>query len=217
MKIAILGCSADSISIVFDLLHELYSLKFFTIFINKDFGVLPYLPTKEYSYKIQLGMNYELGGFDKHFFGLATPKIKSTVYSDFLDSHGISRDKYAQLFHHTAYISPSSKIENAVLIEPHAIISSQTEIGFGVNIKRGSSIGHHVAIGEFCDINPGVVISGKVKIGKKSIIGSGSVIRDNVSIGENSIIGIGSIVTKNIPDNVIAFGNPCKVIKDNDR
>lgn len=36
-----------------------------------------------------------------------------------------------------------------------------------------------------------------------------------VTIGNNVVIGAGSVVTKDIPDNKIAYGNPCKIIKDN--
>lgn len=68
-------------------------------------------------------------------------------------------------------------------------------------------------IGDFSDINPGVVISGKVNIGTGCTIGSGAVIKDNISIGDHTVIGIGSVVTKDIPENCIAFGNPCKVVR----
>lgn len=44
-------------------------------------------------------------------------------------------------------------------------------------------------------------------------IGGGSIITPGVTIGSNSVIGAGSVVTKNIPANVVAVGNPCKVIK----
>lgn len=44
-------------------------------------------------------------------------------------------------------------------------------------------------------------------------IGAGAIILQGVRIGENSIIGAGSIVTKDIPANVVAVGNPCKIIK----
>jgi maltose O-acetyltransferase len=37
-----------------------------------------------------------------------------------------------------------------------------------------------------------------------------------VTIGDNVIIGAGSVVTKSIPDNVVAYGNPCKVIRKNE-
>lgn len=52
-----------------------------------------------------------------------------------------------------------------------------------------------------------------VKIGNDVWIGGGVIINPGVIIGDNVIIGSGSVVTKNIPDNVMAVGNPCEVIK----
>lgn len=52
-----------------------------------------------------------------------------------------------------------------------------------------------------------------VTIGNNVWIGGGCIILPGVTIGDNSVIGSGSIVTKSIPSNVVAVGNPCKVIK----
>ena len=52
-----------------------------------------------------------------------------------------------------------------------------------------------------------------VHIGKNCWIGAGVVIIPGVTIGDNSVIGAGSIVTKDIPANVVAVGNPCKVMR----
>ncbi len=54
----------------------------------------------------------------------------------------------------------------------------------------------------------------RVKIGDNVWIGGNSVIFPGVTIGDNVTIGAGSVVTKNIPDNVLALGNPCKVMKE---
>lgn len=59
-----------------------------------------------------------------------------------------------------------------------------------------------------------------VTVGSHSWIGGDVVITPGVTIGENCVIGAGSVVTKDIPDNSIAVGNPCKVIRqvnDKDR
>lgn len=50
-----------------------------------------------------------------------------------------------------------------------------------------------------------------VRIGKNCWIGAGALILPGVTIGDNVVIGAGSVVTKDIPSNVVAFGNPCKV------
>jgi len=52
-----------------------------------------------------------------------------------------------------------------------------------------------------------------VTIGNSVWVGGNTVINPGVSIGDNAVIGSGSVVTKNIPDNVIAAGNPCKVLR----
>lgn len=53
-----------------------------------------------------------------------------------------------------------------------------------------------------------------VKIGNNVWIGTGAMIMPGVTIGDNCVIGAGSVVTKDIPNNVVAFGNPCRVIRE---
>ena len=53
-----------------------------------------------------------------------------------------------------------------------------------------------------------------VTIGDNVWIGGNSCIMPGVTVGNNVVIGAGSVVTKDLPDNVIAFGNPCKVIRE---
>lgn len=53
-----------------------------------------------------------------------------------------------------------------------------------------------------------------VHIGDNAWIGAGVIIMPGVNIGSNTVIGAGSIVTKDIPDNVVAVGNPCRVLRE---
>ena len=53
-----------------------------------------------------------------------------------------------------------------------------------------------------------------VHIGENAWIGAGAIIVPGVHIGKNAVIGAGSVVTKDIPDNVVAVGNPCRVLRD---
>jgi len=53
-----------------------------------------------------------------------------------------------------------------------------------------------------------------VHIGKNCWIGAGAIITPGVSIGDNTVIGAGSVVTKDIPANVVAVGNPCRVLRE---
>lgn len=57
-----------------------------------------------------------------------------------------------------------------------------------------------------------------IRIGDNVWVGAGAVVLPGITIGENSVIGAGSIVTKDIPANVVAVGNPCRILREiNDR
>jgi maltose O-acetyltransferase len=58
-------------------------------------------------------------------------------------------------------------------------------------------------------------ITAPVTIGDNVWIGGGAIILPGVEIGNSVVIGAGSVVTKSIPDNVVAVGNPCRIIREN--
>ena len=62
--------------------------------------------------------------------------------------------------------------------------------------------------------NEGLQYNRPVVIGENVWIGSGAIILPGVTIGKNSIIGAGSVVTRDIPEHVVAVGNPCRVIRN---
>lgn len=53
-----------------------------------------------------------------------------------------------------------------------------------------------------------------VHIGKNCWIGAGAIILPGITIGDNVVVGAGSVVTKDIPSNVVAVGNPCRVLRE---
>jgi len=52
-----------------------------------------------------------------------------------------------------------------------------------------------------------------IRIGRNCWLGAGVIVVPGVTIGENTVIGAGSVVTKDIPANVVAVGNPCRVLR----
>ena len=85
-----------------------------------------------------------------------------------------------------------------------------------INAKNNVVIEDYVQIGSHCSIYSVSTIDdkeGEVILKKNCRIGTHSVVMPGVTIGENSVIGAFSFVTDDIPDNVVAFGVPAKVIK----
>ena len=89
------------------------------------------------------------------------------------------------------------------------------EIKFGKKCFIGPNCGFYTAIHPL-DVekrNAGFEMAKPITLGDNIWIGGGVTILPGVTIGDNSVIGAGSIVTKDIPAGVVAFGNPCKVIR----
>ena len=103
--------------------------------------------------------------------------------------------------------------DNVIRIGDHALIAPNVQIytafhpanaydRFGESKENGSF--------EFCKTQTAPVI-----IGDYVWIGGGAIIMPGVTIGDNVVIGAGSVVTRDVPDNVIAYGNPCRIIREN--
>lgn len=60
----------------------------------------------------------------------------------------------------------------------------------------------------------GLQFNAPVRIGSNCWIGAGALIMPGVTIGENTVVGAGSVVTKDLPANVVAVGNPCRVLRE---
>jgi acetyltransferase-like isoleucine patch superfamily enzyme len=85
-----------------------------------------------------------------------------------------------------------------------------------INAKYGVVIEKDVQIGSHCSIYSVSTIddkTGKIVIKENARIGTHSTIMPGVTIGKNSVIGAYSYVDKDIPDNVIAYGTPVKIVR----
>ena len=130
-----------------------------------------------------------------------------------------------------------AEIGEGSYIEPplHANFGGK-HVHFGKNVYANYNLtmvdDTHIYVGDNTMIGPNVTIATaghpidpalrdvqaqfnmEVHIGRNVWIGGGCVLLQGVSIGDNTVIGAGSIVTKDIPANVVAYGNPCRVIRE---
>lgn len=95
------------------------------------------------------------------------------------------------------------------------IIVDVCKVEIGENVLFGPRVGIYTA-GHPIDAeirDTGLEFGKPVKIGNSVWVGGSTVINPGVTIGNNVVIGSGSVVTKDIPDNVVAVGNPCRVLR----
>ncbi len=121
---------------------------------------------------------------------------------------------FGQAIHPSAIISKRANIAPGTMITQGAIIQSCTNIGAHCIINTGASVDHDCIIDDFVHISPHATLCGNVKVGEGSWIGAGATIIPGVTIGKWSLIGAGAVVTRDIPDHVVAYGSPCKVVRE---
>lgn len=213
-QINILGYSGSYLALLFE-----------TITANNFKGVVNIVRNEKFKRAVALfetGLDYNEVFYyninpppDNNFvFCSNKPVTKKFLFDFYVEKWNIERANFLLLKHPSAVIASSVKKAYGLYMEPLAVIAPYSQIGFGVTVNRNSSVGHHNQIGDYTSLHPGVNLCGHVEIGKSVTIGAGATVFDNIKIGDNSIIGGGSVVTKNIPENVLAYGNPCKIIKE---
>lgn len=150
-------------------------------------------------------------GTNKFFIGFGNMKYRKKVFEYFINNGW----EAVNIIHPNAVISKKAKLGRGILIECGCLITPNPIIGDNVVINTGSQVNHDNIIENHVYIASGVVLSGGIKIGENTLLDDGVIITLGCSVGENSLIGAGGVVTKNIPAGVVAYGNPCKVIRDN--
>lgn len=98
---------------------------------------------------------------------------------------------------------------NLTLVDDtHIYVGDHTMFGPNVTIATAG----HPILPELRE--KGLQYNAPVHIGKNCWLGAGVIVLPGVTIGDNTVIGAGSVVTKDIPSNVVAVGNPCKVLRE---
>lgn len=125
--------------------------------------------------------------------------------------------------------------ENCYIETPFHANFGGHHVHFGKNVYANFNLtlvdDTHIYVGDYTMFGPNVTLAtaahpilpqlrekgyqynAPIHIGKNCWIGAGTIVLPGITIGDNSIIGAGSIVTKDIPSNVVAVGNPCKVLR----
>ena len=206
--IVILGKGDAIIGMVLDNLYSNGVYGNISIYNNLSLPILREISHPDFNLDVR--EDIDIKQYKKYILGVYDPKHKMKI----METLNPEIEKFQSILFNDLVISKTSKIGVGCLIDANISIAAHTNIGNFVSINRNVSIGHHTIIEDYVSINPGCNIAGNVKIGKGTTIGMGTNVLNTVEIGENTIIGAGSNVTRNIPSNVIAYGNPCKIIKN---
>ncbi len=117
------------------------------------------------------------------------------------------------LVHPRAAVSASARLANGSVVLAGAMVGPGAEVGEFALLNTGSSLDHHGEMGRFSSLAPGAFTGGCVQLGEGTAIGMGVQVIHGRRVGANSVVGAGSVVLRDVPDGVVAFGVPARVIR----
>jgi len=144
--------------------------------------------------------------------GIGEPSIRKIIF-DRIVSSGF---ELTTLIHPDVFIPESTTIGRGTIICKFLSVTCDISIGQNVYIHPNVCIGHDAIVGDHSVVSSYDDIAGSCIIGTSTFLAINVCMKQGISIGNDTIIGMGSVVMRDIPENVIALGNPARPMKINE-
>lgn len=143
---------------------------------------------------------------------IGEPYIRKVLFDKLIDSNIV----ITTIIHPEVYIPKSTIIGKGTIINKFTSISCDSVIGENVYLHPIVCVGHDSNIGNHAIISSYVDVAGDCIVGECAFLAINVIMKQGTIIGSNSIVGLASVVHRDIKNDVIALGNPARVMKNND-
>jgi sugar O-acyltransferase (sialic acid O-acetyltransferase NeuD family) len=210
VRVVVIGCAGHA-RVVLEILES-----------DKNFQVVGLLDTfKPITTSVQ---GYQVIGSDDDLPALFAANICDGVFvavgDNWVRSQIVKRIKelvphaqFVTAIHRSAQISPNVSIGSGTVIMAGVVVNTGCKIGEFCILNTSSSLDHDSTMKDFSSLAPRAVTGGTVEIGAFTAIAIGAVVSHAIKIGEHTVIGASATVLKEIPDLVVAYGTPARIIR----
>jgi len=120
---------------------------------------------------------------------------------------------FPAIIHPSAQVASTASIGSGSVILAGGIVNSDAQLGEFCIVSSKASLDHDSRMGRFASLMPGATVGGGALIGDFSSICLGSNVIHSVTVGAHTIVGAGATVVHDIPDHVVAYGIPARVVR----
>ena len=145
--------------------------------------------------------------------GIGEPALREVLYEKVIENNF----SLATLIHPDVVIPEDSTIGKGAVVNLGNYISCNVIIEDNTFLQQYVVIGHDAVVKKHSVISAFVSIAGHCAIGKSTYIGMHVPVKETITIGDNVIVGMGASVLRDIPNDVIALGNPARAMSKNER
>lgn len=119
----------------------------------------------------------------------------------------------ATAIHPKAVLASDVTVGAGTVVAAGAVVNPGAKIGENAIINTHASVDHDCVVGDGAHICPGVCLAGHVSVGRAAWVGIGATVSDRVRIGAEATIGAGAVVLTDIPNKVVAYGVPARIMR----
>lgn len=182
---------------IIDSVHEIGSKRFGYTIIGRQENLIELIE----EYRIEVGL-----------ISIGDNWSRYHVYNKIIEQ--LPNFEFVNAIHPSVIIGNDIRIGKGVVAMAGCIFNPKSVIEDFTFFATGAQVEHDCFIDKFASISAGSVTGGYVKLGKFSAIALGVTVIDRIEIGQNTVVGSGSLVVKTLPNNVLAYGNPAKIIRE---
>lgn len=129
---------------------------------------------------------------------------------------GVARAKgysLATAVHPGAIIARDVTVGEGTAVCAGAVVNPGTVVGENVIISTGAGVDHECVLQDGSFLNAGARLAGRVTLGRASSVEIGAIVARQVTVGDGSVVGAGSLVLRDVPEGVLAYGTPARVVR----
>jgi sugar O-acyltransferase (sialic acid O-acetyltransferase NeuD family) len=119
---------------------------------------------------------------------------------------------FPSAIHPSAQIAADVSIGEGTVIMAGAVVNTGSRIGDFCIVNTRSSLDHDSKMDQYSSLGPAVTTGGNVSIGAYSNVGMGAILLPEVNVGRHTVVGAGALVLKSIPDFMVSYGAPARLI-----
>jgi sugar O-acyltransferase (sialic acid O-acetyltransferase NeuD family) len=121
--------------------------------------------------------------------------------------------EFVNAIHPSTLFGRGSDMGRGIVVMAGVIIGNDTTVQDGAFLATNASVDHDSLLRPYCGVSAGVTVGAGVEIGECAFLALGSKVVSDVSIGDHSVIGAGAVVVRDIPDHVVAYGVPARIVR----
>lgn len=153
----------------------------------------------------------ETAGDKELVIAIGEPSVREEVYKS-AKRYGI---KLCTLIHPSVYVDRTVSLGEGCIVMGGVYLGSHVVIGVNTVLQLNTTVGHDTSIGMHCTVGSNCCISGTNQIGNRTYFGFLAGTKQNLKIGNDVICSAGAVVFRDLPDEVIAVGNPARIMREN--